>query len=43
MEEARPPVAAVRIDVDGRVTALPDAAYQTLRAALNGGWLENAP
>jgi hypothetical protein len=33
---------ALRIDVDGTVTALPDAAYETIRDGV-GGWIEAAP
>jgi Domain of unknown function (DUF3846) len=36
------PVAAVRVDFDGMVTVLPDATYETLKAAL-GGWIERCP
>lgn len=43
MDAESPPVAAVKIDVDGRLTVLPDAEYVTLRSAMNGGWLETAP
>ena len=34
--------AAIRIDVDGTVTILPDATYDTLHDSV-GGWIESIP